>query len=99
MDILPVLWQKDRKDLTMGSFIKSKEVKIRKSHKCWGCGRLFHIGTLMESNTSTDNGKIFTTYLCETCQNVIDKYADWYEEEGFGYMELINNYPDEYKTI
>lgn len=83
----------------MSYAINVKEVKIRKPHKCWGCGRLFPTGTLMESNVSTDEGKIFTTYFCETCQNVVDKAADWYEDEGIGFMELINNYPEEYKII
>ena len=49
-------------------------VKCRKPHNCFGCGREFPKGTVMERQVinGTENG-IMTIHLCETCEHLISK--------------------------
>lgn len=49
--------------------IGQKTVKIRKDHMCFGCGRNFPKGTLMERSCVIDNG-LWTCYLCPTCKKI-----------------------------
>jgi len=68
--------------------LKTKQVKIRKPHKCWGCMQLFPIGTEMEYNASTDGGEICSSYWCESCQKLLNE-VDWTDfEDGIGFGEL-----------
>lgn len=62
--------------------IGQKTVKTRKDHVCFGCGRNFPQGNLMERSCVVDNG-LWTCYLCLTCKKISAslKYGD---EFGFG---------------
>lgn len=66
----------------MAEVIGQKTVKTRKDHVCFGCGRNFPKGSLMERSCVVDNG-LWTCYLCSTCQKISAslKYGDEY---GFG---------------
>ena len=66
----------------MTEVIGQKTVKTRKDHVCFGCGRNFPKGSLMERSCVVDNG-LRTCYLCSACQKVSAslKYGDEY---GFG---------------
>lgn len=63
-----------------------KKVKTRKPHVCFGCGRTFDAGTIMQRECVVD-GTAWTCYLCETCEEIesnfkkIDKDVDFF---GFG---------------
>ena len=65
--------------------ISSNEVKTRKKHKCWGCGRNFPEGTEMKTTTSEDLGKIKTVYWCETCALF---YTELNENIGISFGEF-----------
>lgn len=66
----------------MTEVIGRKTVKTRKDHVCFGCGRNFPKGALMERSCVIDNS-IWACYLCPTCQKISAslKYGD---EFGFG---------------
>ena len=52
----------------MSTILSSKMVKTRKEHICFGCGRKFSKGVNMTRNNVADNGTVFTTYLCQSCE-------------------------------
>lgn len=59
-----------------------KVVKTRTAHVCFGCGRKFERGTMMERSCVFD-GKPWTCYLCEICQKASSELG-WQDEYGFG---------------
>lgn len=59
-----------------------KIVKTRVDHVCFGCGRKFCRGTMMERSCVFD-GKPWTCYLCESCQEASSE-LNWDDEYGFG---------------
>lgn len=59
-----------------------KVVKTRTDHVCFGCGRKFERGTMMERSCVFD-GKPWTCYLCKSCQKASAKLS-WQDEYGFG---------------
>ncbi len=68
--------------------IKSKQVKTRKPHRCWGCEREFPAGTIMQAITCVESGEpgdIHTSYWCPVCIAVVDE--DW-EEDGYSYGQI-----------
>lgn len=66
----------------MPEVIGQKTVKTRKDHVCFGCGRNFPKGTLMERSCVVDNG-LWTCYLCKSCQKASSE-LNWKDEYGFG---------------
>ena len=54
----------------MSYIISYKEIITRKEHKCFGCARKFPRNTKMLRETVKDD-IIFTTYFCQTCQEVM----------------------------
>ena len=66
----------------MAEVIGQKTVKTRKDHVCFGCGRNFPKGTLMERSCVIDNG-LWTSYLCPTCKK-ISASLEYGDEYGFG---------------
>lgn len=65
--------------------LRQKDVIIRKPHVCFGCGREFNKGTPMRFEVWKDID-INNSYLCKTCQRVIDNicHKESYFEYGFG---------------
>ena len=59
-----------------------KVVKTRVDHVCFGCGRKFCRGTMMERSCVFD-GTPWTCYLCESCQKASAELG-WQDEYGFG---------------
>ena len=59
-----------------------KLVKTRAKHICFGCGRKFERGTVMERSCVFD-GKPWTCYLCPSCQKACSELS-WQDEYGFG---------------
>lgn len=49
---------------------------------CFGCGRKFEQGTMMERSCVFD-GAPWTCYLCESCQKASSELG-WQDEYGFG---------------
>ena len=72
--------KKVRMEMPTAHCIRSRQVKTREHHRCWGCERLFPPGTMLEANTCVDAGEIETTYWCPVCLEVIDNdLADGYD--------------------
>lgn len=59
-----------------------KVVKTRAAHVCFGCGREFEQGAMMERSCVFD-GTPWTCYLCESCQKASSELW-WQDEYGFG---------------
>lgn len=59
-----------------------KVVKTRATHVCFGCGRKFEQGAMMERSCVFD-GAPWTCYLCESCQKASSELG-WQDEYGFG---------------
>ena len=59
-----------------------KVVKTRVPHVCFGCGRKFEQGAMMERSCVFD-GTLWTCYLCESCQKASSELG-WQDEYGFG---------------
>ena len=68
----------------MSKAIRSKIVKTRKPHRCFGCARLFEAGTEMLKEEVVDDG-MWTCYLCNTCASISNELEPWDE---FGYSDL-----------
>ena len=66
----------------MAEVIGQKTVKTRKDRVCFGCGRNFPKGSLMERSCVVDNG-LWTCYLCSACQK-ISASLKCGDEFGFG---------------
>jgi len=60
--------------------ITDKIVKTRKTHRCWGCNRMFPAGAHMRSLTQADSSDgIITTHWCKACIEH-GKTFDWPDE-------------------
>lgn len=56
-----------------GTNLESKNVKIRKRRVCFGCSKLFPIGTEMNRLSTAIDGTIEHSYWCLSCQ-------DWFSD-------------------
>jgi hypothetical protein len=77
----------------MSNFINEKIVKTKKSHNCFGCGRVFNSGTEMLRNTSTDGDQIASVYLCGTCTEILKMFP----AEACDDYEIMQNFVCEIK--
>ena len=68
----------------MTAILKNKEVKIRKPHVCFGCGREFNPPARMHYIVYVDMG-LESYYACQSCAKIIQKMR--YDDE-FGYGDL-----------
>ena len=57
----------------MAGFVVSKQVKIRKNHKCEMCGITLEKGTLAEVSSGCAEGFMFRYYLCDECRKWINE--------------------------
>lgn len=80
-------------------------VTTRKPHMCDGCGRTFPKGTDMEQIDLCDNvaRKFFTSYLCPTCQKIIEHdgheyyVGDYYDKAiDYEWGQEVENFKEEY---
>ena len=67
----------------MSHHISTKTVKTRKEHYCFGCQRDFPAGTEMSRTTCVDMGRIFSTYECDVCQEVVMGWDDSDRYDGY----------------
>jgi hypothetical protein len=67
--------------------LKSKQVKIKKSRQCWGCGFNIDIGKTMNYVVAVDDYHDFNaTYWCEVCDAYINENGN-NEGAEFGFSE------------
>ena len=67
--------------------VKESNVKTRKEHNCYGCGRKFPKGNLMNASRCKINTNFGTKYFCMACHQVMlnkNKNID-----SFYYGELL----------
>lgn len=69
-------------------FLLDKDVKIRKTQKCFGCAREFFKGSPLRFIKSVDNGEFSSSYWCKTCCNYWNKYMEYGDEISFGDLRL-----------
>ena len=58
------------------SILREKIVKIRKSHKCWGCGDKFEEGTKLRYQVDVYSGAINSSYWCKVCDITVKECYD-----------------------
>lgn len=61
--------------------IEYKQVKVRKPTTCFGCGRQFPVGTIMEAQTMRDKD-LYHIHLCLACESLVN---DLVEDGGIYY--------------
>lgn len=72
----------------MSRNIRSKEVKTRVAHKCFGCNRLFLAGTKMHVDIIAEDLGIWDCYLCNTCYEIA---CNLEYNDGFCRGELLED--------
>ncbi len=75
------------------SFYRTKKVKTRASHPCWGCGKIFAKGANLRRDTGAATDGIFSCYWCEVCGPFLDSLPDEDTEDGLMFREL-RGHPD-----
>jgi hypothetical protein len=85
----------------MSTFLRESHVKIRRRHCCFGCCRLFPIGTKMQVTVSVDQGMAASFYTCETCEKIFEYIRDRVVDENFGITEgwVCDSITDDFKGV
>ena len=68
--------------------LRVKEVKTRKTRRCFGCLEIFPPDTKMMMRTNVGDGRIYDIYICEDCKDFmtenddlcLDPWEDCYHE-------------------
>lgn len=81
----------------MSEILSSKDVVTRKPHKCFGCNKIYPVKTSMCRQAIQDCGTVFTSYLCDTCEEVIARTFECGDEFGEG--ELYDGDPDYWDDV
>ena len=68
---------------TFGAAIR----KARKSHTCFGCGRIIPKGHQYERTCNSDGGEAWTCKMCAECLDYLTEVG-WHEEDSFCHGEL-----------
>jgi hypothetical protein len=71
-------------------YLTDKKVKIRKSQKCWGCGREFPKGSTLRYVKGVDGGVFGFAYWCDTCQEYWNEYMEDNDTCGMGELKKEN---------
>ena len=73
----------------MSTIIHWNSVKIRKPHRCFGCGKEYQSGSAMTNAAYTNNGTIHTAYWCPVCAEYMNRYFQFGEE--CSYRDIYDN--------
>jgi predicted nucleic acid-binding Zn-ribbon protein len=68
--------------------LRETTVITRKKHRCNGCGRLFPKGSKMHIQVNVQDG-INTFKTCPTCQELLTKHREYFEEDGICYTDCV----------
>ena len=60
----------------MLAVLQNKQVKIRKPHRCYGCLKIFEVGTLMNYLVTVDGGEFHSSYMCSHCEEASLNFTD-----------------------
>ena len=78
--------------------LSDKIVTTRKKHRCNACGRMFEAGTKMRTQVNTSDGLI-TWRECPTCQILLSKYRDYFEDsDGICNENCVNEILEQGQT-
>jgi hypothetical protein len=67
----------------------SRNVKIRKTRRCFGCNGVNNPGTTMTKWTSIYEGQFWSQYICSTCSQIVDLAREDYDD-GFEEFFTLN---------
>ncbi|SHN77392.1 hypothetical protein [Desulfitobacterium chlororespirans] len=73
----------------MSDILRWDTVKTRKPHKCFGCGKIYPVGTMMVNAAYADGESAWSCYWCETCREYMRRYFEPGDEVGEG--EILDN--------
>lgn len=80
--------------------LSRKDVRVKKPHACWGCTRVFPIGSWMTRDVIREGRKLRNQYWCSPCLSwVIEHFEalapeideetnDFYEEPHIGFGDV-----------
>ena len=57
----------------MVTILSRKVVTTKKDHSCFGCCRLFPVGSELEAYNCAYCGVAYRIYFCETCRKLLEK--------------------------
>lgn len=78
----------------MSSILSSGKRKIRKKQQCFGCGRVFEIGTELSYTACVSEGSVYTHYQCEVCDSIPEEnYIDPCED-AYYFLDIKDSDPD-----
>lgn len=66
-----------------GTILSAAAVKVRKPRRCWGCTKLFPVGTVLEKVNTADGGEVHSAYWCKSC--MARPREDYFGEECLDY--------------
>jgi hypothetical protein len=70
--------------------LESKIVVTRKEHQCWGCARKIPKGLKMRVLKLAEDGKVVSSYWCETCQLYWNRHCNNDDEISCGELRDEN---------
>lgn len=77
----------------MNHIFSEESVKIRKPHKCYGCGDKYEKGELLTVSKGITDGTFWSCYWCPICNSYIKSPLFHWEDhdDGIGPYELQEN--------
>ena len=81
----------------MSEILRWQTRKTRKSHQCFGCGKVYPPDSTIVSSAYADGGTVFSAYWCETCQEYMHQHFRYGDETGEG--EIFANDPEGWNEI
>lgn len=81
----------------MADILRWETRKIRKPHRCFGCGKVYPPGTQMANAAYADDGSVDSCYWCETCEEYMHRYFEYGDETGPG--EIYANDPEQWERL
>lgn len=75
-------------------YLRTKFVKTRKDHSCWGCKRSIPKGTNMFLAVYKYDRKLENAYWCMVCFHILQRLAILESDSWFSEGELRENTPD-----
>lgn len=81
----------------MSYVLESKNVVIRKPHKCWGCGREFEKGSKLTFFKEVDAGDFKYSYWCKTCMTY--SKSNMGTDEGIEFGDLKYEDPEGWEEV
>jgi hypothetical protein len=69
----------------------------RKPHRCFGCGKVYPVGSKMIDAAYTDGGRADGCHWCDTCVEYMRRYFESGDETGYG--EIYDGDPERWNAL